>query len=346
MLALSVLGSLLFAGSALAASIGLNFTGSSRSQSLFIPPDTMGAVGGSDIVELINGRYAVYDKNTGLQTAASSLNNFWINAGVTPAGPFAFDPRIVYDAASSRYFAVAVDNPGVANNYLVAVSNGPTAASGWTGFQIDSDTDDSNWADFPMLGLDASSVYVTGNMFSLSGGPLRTSLLTLPKADLLLGAPSVANLTLFEDLSLAATGFTPQPVINYDGGGLPGSAGLLLSAFNTGIGSLKFSSITGTPVAPNLVTAGGLCRPPPPVRPRSPVRTRASTPATTASAATRSSSTVRSGPSRRSTSADARPCAGSGSTRTPTPCSRPASSATRAWSTTSRPSRSMPSATS
>ena len=89
----------------------------------------MGAVGTGDIVELINGRYAVYDKNTGLQTAASSLNAFWTAAGVTPAGSFAFDPRIVYDSVNSRYFAVAVDNAGGPNNLLVAVSNGPTATA-------------------------------------------------------------------------------------------------------------------------------------------------------------------------------------------------------------------------
>jgi hypothetical protein len=74
--------------------IGQNFTGSTFSASGFIPPDTMGAVGPDHIVELINGRYAVYDKN-GVSQQSSSLNDFWTNAGVTYAGSFTFDPRVV-----------------------------------------------------------------------------------------------------------------------------------------------------------------------------------------------------------------------------------------------------------
>src|SRR4051794_10863603 len=47
--------------------VGLNFTSSTfRENSFFIPPDTMGAVSGEHIVELINGRYAVYRKSDGV----------------------------------------------------------------------------------------------------------------------------------------------------------------------------------------------------------------------------------------------------------------------------------------
>ena len=42
--------------------IGLNFTGTTLSESGFIPPDSMMAVGEDHVVELINGRYKVYDK--------------------------------------------------------------------------------------------------------------------------------------------------------------------------------------------------------------------------------------------------------------------------------------------
>ena len=65
--------------------IGTNFTGSSVGQSGFIPPDTMGAVGPGHIVELINGRYAVYQKD-GTYVSGQSLNSFWTDAGVTYAG--------------------------------------------------------------------------------------------------------------------------------------------------------------------------------------------------------------------------------------------------------------------
>ncbi|HID22003.1 MAG TPA: hypothetical protein EYP14_06335, partial [Planctomycetaceae bacterium] len=55
---------------------GLNFTGSTLSEAGFTPPDTMGAVGPNHIVELLNGRYAVYDKATELYCSRAVLTSF------------------------------------------------------------------------------------------------------------------------------------------------------------------------------------------------------------------------------------------------------------------------------
>jgi hypothetical protein len=77
------------------AFVGANFSASQRSDSGFIPPDTMGAVGVDHFVELINGRYSVYRKSDGFKVQTSSLNTFWSNAGVTALN-FAFDPRILF----------------------------------------------------------------------------------------------------------------------------------------------------------------------------------------------------------------------------------------------------------
>jgi Calx-beta domain/Dockerin type I domain/HYDIN/CFA65/VesB-like, Ig-like domain len=234
----------------LAFSIGTEFTGGSISS--FVPPDTMGTVGQDFIVEMLNGRAAVYDKNGVLQIAAT-LDEFWISSGVTPVGS-SFDPRVLYDAASGHYFAAAVDNGGAANSFLVAVSNTTDLIDGWTGFQIDSDTDDSHWADFPMLGLNNDVVTVSANMFGLNGEATNTSFLVIPKNDLLAAVPTVANATLFENISLSETGFAPQPVFDLDNGSLPLP---VLSEFDKNAGSLKAWTIGGTPSAPTLNTAGG-----------------------------------------------------------------------------------------
>ncbi|MEX0679609.1 MAG: Calx-beta domain-containing protein [Pirellulales bacterium] len=236
----------------LAFTIGTEFTGGSGPG--FFPPDTMGAVGPNHIVELINGRSAVYDK-TGVLQIAGTLDQFWISTGVTPAGAFSFDPRVLYDVASGRFFAAAVDNGGNANNFLVAVSNTNDPTGGWTGFQIDSDADDSHWADFPTLGLDNNVVTISANMFGLAAQSPTTSFLVIPKNDLLAAVPTVANVTLVENVSPNDTGFTPQPIVDLDGGNLPLP---ILSAFDKPAGSLKTSSIGGTPLAPTLNTAGGL----------------------------------------------------------------------------------------
>jgi hypothetical protein len=247
-LALVVMATPVLAGT---VSIGANFTGSTSGSSGFFPPDTMGAVGPNHVVELINGRYAVYSKSGTLATS-SSLDSFWSNAGVTPAGGFTFDPRIVYDSGSGRFFATAVDNAGGANNLLVAVSDSSDPSAGWSGHAIDSDSSNLRWADFPTIGYDTDAVYVAANMFSISSSSpvtTKTDILVLPKADLIAATSSVANRTLFEGVSGGNTGFSIQPAIDFDGGGLPN---VLLSASSAAAGYLDVSTITGTAASPTL----------------------------------------------------------------------------------------------
>ena len=191
--------------------IGLNFTGSSREQltpeegnpqniNLSIPPDTMGAVGEDQIVELINGSFAVYDKETGNELERSSLDQFWIDAGVTPVGDGgSFDPRVLYDSHTDRWFAVAVDNGRAANNFLVAVSTTDDPTDPWKAFAIDSDADDSHWA---------------ARMFNLNTSDQdSTTFLGLDKSDLIDG---IETSTLVENISLNETGSRPQPIVDLD----------------------------------------------------------------------------------------------------------------------------------
>lgn len=240
-------GSLLAApGAALEVEIGLNFTASSLNESGFIPPDSQLAVGEEHLVELVNGRYAVYRKSDGGLLESNSLDGFWIDAGVFPEF-FAFDPRVLYDTSSGRWFAVSADDQDDPNNFLVAVSQTSDPSSGWTAFAIPSDTAGVTWADFPMLGLDGSRVVISANMFTFGGGFAAPSVLVIPKADLLSASPSVANATLFE--RIPQLGLTPQPVVDRDASS---SAGILLSDFSL-VGFLVRHDIVGDPLAPALL---------------------------------------------------------------------------------------------
>jgi hypothetical protein len=211
--------------------IGQSFTASSRAQSGFIPPDTMGAAGPEHFVELINGRYAVYPKvgannpnGTRTPIFASTLNAFWSSAGAAHTGNFAFDPRVVYDPYSQRWFALAVDNQRANNSFMLAVSKSSDPLDGWSGFKIDSDSANLRWADFPTLGYNADGVFVAANMFAQTGQTVgqQTTLVAVPKSDLLLPAPTVASRRVFENVA-GSTGFSAQPVVNHDntGGGAP-----------------------------------------------------------------------------------------------------------------------------
>ena len=180
--------------------IGQNFTGSTfLVDSNFRTPDTMGAAGVDHFVELINGRYSVYRKSDGARVQTSTLNQFWTNAGQSATGN-SFDPRVMYDPHARRWYAVAVDNGGGANSFLFAVSNTSDPTQPWSAFKFDSDTDDSNWADFPMIGYNPEAVFISANMAPLTAGQTRMAFLVLPKFDLLQPVPSIANATLLEDV--------------------------------------------------------------------------------------------------------------------------------------------------
>jgi hypothetical protein len=231
-------------GSTHAASvtIGLNFMGSHLGLAGAIPPDTMGAVGPDHIVELLNGRYAVYDKNSGSLLQGSNLQAFWVNAGVAPEDNSPFDPRLLYDPDTQRWFAVSVDGDQlVTNNFLVAVSNTSDPTQGWTGFQIASDPTDQTWADFPMLGIDGEAVYLWANMWIGSAYATGGRLVVLPKADLLAPAPTTAGATFFDLEDSWA------PVIDLDGTGLPATLLWMSPGFH-----LRSLDIVGNAASPTL----------------------------------------------------------------------------------------------
>lgn len=232
--------------------IGQNFTGSSFLNSGFIPPDTMGAVGPAAFVELLNGRYSVYDKGSGAIVQTSTLDQFWNKAGVTPTS-FAFDPRVVYDPFNERYLASSADNANGPNNFLLAISKSSDPTLGWNGFAIQSDSTQQRWADFPTLGYSRDGVYLSANMNPIEGGQITNTVIAVPKTDLLAPTPTVAHATIFPNL--IDTGFSVQPLVDLDN---KRSSATLLSSPIFFADQLKRSDILGDIRSPLLNTAGGI----------------------------------------------------------------------------------------
>ncbi|MGC8666788.1 MAG: hypothetical protein ACP5VE_01555 [Chthonomonadales bacterium] len=230
--------------------IGANFTGSSVGISGYIPPDTMGAIGPNAFVEFINGRYRVYSRS-GAVLASTTLNAFWTNAGVSSSS--SFDPRVLYDAGSGRWFAAAADNPGTASSrFLLAVSNSSDPTAGWKAFSIAADPLSTRWADFPTLGVNGSGVYLAANMFKFDNTSPLTTVIAVDKASLVSG--TLTNVS-FTNLDPNTTGFSIQPVHDLDGGGTPE---YLYSDYNTPAGTFKQSTITGSGAGNTLNTTDHL----------------------------------------------------------------------------------------
>lgn len=208
------------------AGLGLDFeTSRLFNDSNFIPPDTMGAVGPDHIVEIINGNFEIFDKATGASLDSRSLDSFWTNiAGQPIINNGRFDPRVVFDTDSQRWFAVSIDNVidadnnGVneaANNMFIARSDTDDPTGDWDGVSFNADSVGVlEFHDYPTLGLDADGVYICTQDFDGGGNE---SCYSIPKADLLLAAPSVANLTRFEatPAGLPAVSGSWQPALDF-----------------------------------------------------------------------------------------------------------------------------------
>jgi len=153
---------------------GVGFNAITLAESGFIPPDSTGDVGLTDIFVAANGRFKTFSK-TG---AAGSLNvtaDTFFNSVRNGSG--ISDPRVRYDRLADRWIVAGINTGGVNNRIVLAVSNSGTITAGtvWTFFFFQCNTggtaDDNNaFADYPTMGVDNNAIYIGCNMFK--GNPL------------------------------------------------------------------------------------------------------------------------------------------------------------------------------
>lgn len=203
----------------------LRFTGTTlgdEGTSETYPPDTMGALGGGNYVELLNSSYALYSSDTGnlsMFIPRMTLKDFWDNAflnthndnptgGEPPPLNVAdnpFDPRIFYDSNQGRWYAISVDyRESTDSRIYVAVTTGDNPSPpAWRGFVIDADQKKTRWADFPTLGASKDGVFVTATMIPID--PMVTTgtqvhLAGVPLASLKMPTPTIGGMRKVEDV--------------------------------------------------------------------------------------------------------------------------------------------------
>lgn len=224
--------------------IGLNFTAIDRGEvySLFNnnftrtpAPDVNGAVGPNHVVLLIKGAYRAFDKSTGAMVQQLNDVDFWnqsfANNGLSyqttqTRGPS--DPRMLFDPASNRWFAVGIDQVNTNNGVLnIAVSNGtdPTAPGAWKGFTY-TPAPNVGWADFPTIGINNDGLTICASIFSASGAGRGSTISQIPLQSLLSNTPSAAaaqtepiNAFIANPTVAIASTAGPMPVITAGAGG-------------------------------------------------------------------------------------------------------------------------------
>ena len=147
---------------------GVSFNGVTLADSGYLPPDSTGDVGLTDIFVAANGRFRSFNK-AGVMGAINTTPENFFNSVRNGSG--ISDPRVRYDRLSNRWIVAAINVAGSNNRILLAVSNsGTLAGATWTFFFFQCNTggtaDDNNaFADYPTMGVDNNAIYIGANMF-------------------------------------------------------------------------------------------------------------------------------------------------------------------------------------
>jgi hypothetical protein len=201
---------------------GVAFAGPDDSVCGCEPPDPIIAVGPSHVLIGVNDQIRATNKSGGTVWSVSWDAFF---ASVQPVGGFfTSDPKMFFDPGAQRYFAAIlyVNSVETQSWWMLAASTSDqiTSSTVWHKWALDpSVAAPGLWADYPGFGCDADAVYITSNMYDISGNFVRADLAVIPKAQLLTGSPSptftqVTSITQL-DSNLA---FTVQPALMYGAG--------------------------------------------------------------------------------------------------------------------------------
>lgn len=202
--------------------VRLNITGSTlHLNAENSPPNANGASGIEHYVEIVNGRYAVYDKMTGSVLSSSTDRDFWSGGGISlAAGIEVSDPRVLFDPLSQRWFASGLDlqrSTFAENRLLLGISKTANPLEGWNTIAFDPDPLTSYFSDFPTIGINADGVYLGANFFEIgAAASVGKTVISIPKLDLLSASPTVLNRTGFSLLPSSTGVLTLQPVVSFD----------------------------------------------------------------------------------------------------------------------------------
>jgi len=150
----------------------LNFDGQSAQDNrnvlgfAFVPPDTNGAVGATQFVQIVNVTIAVYDKSSGaLQFGPRAIHTLWTGfgglcefGGGTPTFADGGDPVVLYDHLAGRWLVTQLqyNTTFTQTAQCVAVSTNSDASCSYNRYEFDFG---SNFPDYPKFGIWPDAYY-------------------------------------------------------------------------------------------------------------------------------------------------------------------------------------------
>ena len=129
----------------------------------FAPSDSTGAIGPSRYIELVNEQYAIYNRTSDTPIDTGDLTKL---AGEPPFPTgLVFDPQIIWDPTTSRFYYVADDVPSDTDTRLafgLSKTASPSSAADFCKYTIRFGT---RFPDYPKLGDTKDLLLVGVNSF-------------------------------------------------------------------------------------------------------------------------------------------------------------------------------------
>jgi hypothetical protein len=224
----------------------------------YIPPDTMGAIGPSHFVEMINGSVTVFTR-TGTVVSRVHLDTFFAltSGGVSYPRNGAFDPRILFDRRTGRWYACVLEmganGSDPSNNHLLlAVSRTADPTGTWdkyvlrVGLAASGTT--SYFTDYQTMGIDENGLYFGMTIFG-SNNSYQIKLVATPLAPLIAASPSLGAVSQFAGITDMYG--SPQPAVELDAPGAPSRQWFIASSA-VEFGNVTLRSMTWSSGVPSL----------------------------------------------------------------------------------------------
>jgi hypothetical protein len=145
--------------------VGQGFTGPNGTFTVnYAPPDTVGAVGALQYVQVVNTGFAVFDKATKAVTYGPvPTNTLWTGFGGPCEADNDGDAVVVYDKAANRWVVSQFAVTATPYYQCVAVSATQDATGAWYRYAFNYG---SVFPDYPKIGVWPDGYYITFNMFN------------------------------------------------------------------------------------------------------------------------------------------------------------------------------------
>jgi len=184
------------------------------------PSDSVGAIGPTRYVELVNSKFAIYSRTDNTPMSQGSINTL---VGESGALASVFDPQVIWDPTTSRFYYAADDVISATDNRLAfgfSTTASPSSAADWCKYTIQFG---SNFPDYPKLG-DSSNLLLLGtNTFSAASTFLGSDLYSVTKPPAGSTCPDISSFTVGSRQGLTnadgSGAFTPVPTNQIDSSG-------------------------------------------------------------------------------------------------------------------------------